>query len=64
MESKTAIYVKCRPQDADTAAPIASGIIGLDSADLLIVKDRIAEVDGYPIHFARDIKGAWRIAAM
>jgi hypothetical protein len=49
---------------AAALGPIASGVIGLDSADLIIVKDRIAEVDGYPIHFAWDIKGVWRIAAM
>lgn len=52
------------PSTAAALGPLASGIIGLDSADLVIVKDRTAEVDGYPIHFARDNKGVWRIAAM
>jgi len=52
------------PTAAANLGPIADGLIGLDSADVIAVRDRIAEVDGYPIHFVRDAKGVWRIDAM
>jgi hypothetical protein len=52
------------PTVAAQLGPLADGLIGLDSADLIAVRDRIAEVHGYPIHFARDAKGVWRIDSM
>lgn len=43
---------------------LADGLIGLDSADIIAVRDLTDEVRGYPVHFARDAKGVWRVDSM
>ncbi|HSX60818.1 MAG TPA: PKD domain-containing protein [Tahibacter sp.] len=51
-----------------TVAPglgtLADGIIGLDTADLVAVKDASGTLRGYPVHMVRDRQGVWRIDAM
>jgi len=43
---------------------MADGLIGLDSADIVAVRDLTSEIRGYPVHFARDSNGVWRIDSM
>jgi len=43
---------------------LAAGTIGLDTADLMAVRDTNGRLLGFPIHFIRDTNGVWRINAM
>jgi len=43
---------------------LADGILGLDTADVVAVKEVSGTVRGYPVHFVRDGRGVWRIDAM
>lgn len=52
------------PTVAAKLGTLADGLIGLDRADIVAVRDLNTEVRGYPIHFARDAKGVWRIDSM
>ena len=49
---------------APNLGTLADGLIGLDAADIIAVRDLSSEVRGYPVHFARDAKGVWRIDSM
>lgn len=52
------------PSVAANLGTIADGVIGVDAADIIAVRDISGDVRGYPIHFARDAKGVWRIDSM
>lgn len=52
------------PDVAANLGTLADGLIGIDAADVVAVRDLGAEVRGYPVHFARDAKGVWRIDSM
>lgn|GEM_PF-525112 len=43
---------------------LAAGSIGLNAADIMAVRDVGNQVLGYPVHFARDANGVWRIDGM
>jgi hypothetical protein len=43
---------------------LAAGTIGLDSADIVAVRDVSGQLLGYPVHFARGSDGVWRIDSM
>ena len=49
---------------ASQLGTLAAGTIGLDSSDLLTVRDVSGQLLGYPVHFVRDANGVWRINAM
>lgn len=49
---------------APNLGTLADGLIGLDAADITAVRDLTTEVRGYPVHFARDAQGVWRIDSM
>lgn len=52
------------PSVATNLGILADGLIGFDAADIIAVRDLTSEVRGYPIHFARDANGVWRIDSM
>lgn len=52
------------PTVAANLGTLADGLIGFDAADIIAVRDLTSEVRGYPVHFARDAKGVWRIDSM
>jgi hypothetical protein len=52
------------PSVATNLGTLADGLIGFDSADITAVRDLTSEVRGYPVHFARDANGVWRIDSM
>lgn len=52
------------PSVAANLGTLADGLIGFDAADITAVRDLGNDVRGYPIHFARDAKGVWRIDSM
>lgn len=52
------------PAVAANLGTLADGLIGSDSADVIAVRDLTSEVRGYPVHFARDANGVWRIDSM
>lgn len=52
------------PTVAVKLGALADGLIGFDAADITAVRDLTDEVRGYPIHFARDENGVWRITSM
>lgn len=52
------------PTIAAKLGTLADGLIGLDSANIIAVRELDNQLRGYPIHFARDAKGVWRITAM
>ena len=43
---------------------LADGVLGLDGADIVAVREIAGVVKGYPVHFTRDANGVWRIDAM
>jgi hypothetical protein len=43
---------------------LAAGTIGLDSADIVAVRDVGGQLLGYPVHFAKGSDGVWRIDSM
>lgn len=43
---------------------LADGMLGLDNADVVAVRETGGTLRGYAIHFARDAAGVWRIDAM
>lgn len=49
---------------APNLGTLADGLIGFDAADITVVRDLTTEVRGYPVHFARDTQGVWRIDSM
>lgn len=52
------------PSVAANLGTLADGLIGFDAADIIAVRDLTSEVRGYPVHFARDVTGVWRIDSM
>jgi len=52
------------PGVASNLGTLADGLIGFDAADITAVRDLTSEVRGYPVHFARDQSGVWRIDSM
>lgn len=52
------------PNVAANLGTLADGLIGFDAADVIAVRDLTSDVRGYPVHFARDAKGVWRIDSM
>lgn len=52
------------PSVAANLGTLADGLIGFDAADVTAVRDLTSEVRGYPVHFARDANGVWRIDSM
>jgi hypothetical protein len=52
------------PGVAANLGTLADGLIGFDAADVTAVRDLTSEVRGYPVHFARDNNGVWRITSM
>jgi hypothetical protein len=52
------------PAVAANLGTLADGLIGFDAADIIAVRDLTSEVRGYPVHFARDANGVWRIDSM
>jgi hypothetical protein len=52
------------PGVAANLGTLADGLIGIDTADIVAVRDVTGELRGYPIHFARDLQGVWRIDSM
>ena len=52
------------PTVASNLGTLADGTIGFDAADIIAVRDLTSEVRGYPVHFARDANGVWRIDSM
>jgi len=52
------------PGVATNLGTLADGLIGFDAADVIAVRDLTSEVRGYPVHFARDANGVWRIDSM
>lgn len=52
------------PSVAANLGVLADGVIGFDAADIIAVRDLVSEVRGYPVHFARDADGVWRIDSM
>ncbi|MBX3700299.1 MAG: hypothetical protein KF903_04790 [Dokdonella sp.] len=52
------------PTVAANLGILADGTIGFDAADIIAVRDLTSEVRGYPVHFARDANGVWRIDSM
>ena len=52
------------PRLPDVAAKLgvlSAGMIGLETADLVMVREVNMEIKGYPIQFERDAYGVWRI---
>lgn len=43
---------------------LADGVIALDYADIIAVRETGTKLYGYPVHFVRDANGVWRIASM
>jgi len=52
------------PGVAANLGTLADGLIGLDAADIVAVREVGGELRGYPVHFARDAQGVWRIDSM
>lgn len=52
------------PEVAKNLGILADGVIGLNRAEIISVVDNHTEVRGYPIQFAPDASGVWRIDSM
>lgn len=52
------------PDVAGRLGTLADGTIGVDVADLLLVREVGNGVRGYPFHMAKDADGVWRIDGM
>lgn len=52
------------PALAAAMGTIANGTFGLDTADLVTVREVGGQLNGYPLHVARDRNGVWRIDSM
>lgn len=52
------------PALAAAMGTIANGTFGLDTADIVTVREVGGQLKGYPLHVARDRNGVWRIDSM
>lgn len=52
------------PTVAAQLGVLADGLIGLDAADIVSVREVDGQLRAYPVHFARGADGVWRIDSM